>query len=141
MKGWPCSDIYKFRQNAAGMKIFNEAERDGDTFTVRKMLSTAGAQSLINYQDASGSTPLYCAAYNRHAFVTKRHKASQRSSQSVTKRHARIATLIRNTKQKCAKDVLLQASPEKIKKQQEDADRPMRQLLEEDEKAGQGGHA
>ena len=48
--------------------------------------------------------------------------------------HARIATLIRNTRQKGAKDVLLQTSPEKIKKQQEDADRAMRELLEEEEK-------
>ncbi len=45
-----------------------------------------------------------------------------------------IATLIRNTTQKGAKDVLVQASAEKIKKQQEDADRAMRELLEEDEK-------
>jgi hypothetical protein len=48
--------------------------------------------------------------------------------------HAAIATLIRNTKQKGAKDVLPQACTEKIKKQQEDADRAMRELLEEDEK-------
>ena len=51
--------------------------------------------------------------------------------------HAGIAwrsTQIRNTKKKGAKNVLLQASPEKIKKQQEDADRAMRELLEEDEK-------
>jgi hypothetical protein len=32
------------------------------------------------------------------------------------------------------KDTMLQASPEKIKKQQEDADRAMRELLKEDEK-------
>jgi ubiquitin len=47
--------------------------------------------------------------------------------------HAAIATLIRKTRQKGASDVLPQASPEKIKKQQEDADRAMRELLEEDE--------
>jgi ubiquitin C len=47
--------------------------------------------------------------------------------------HAAIATLIRNTQQKGAKDVL-QASREKFKKKQEDADRAMRELLEEDEK-------
>jgi hypothetical protein len=49
-----------------------------------------------------------------------------------------IATLIRNTKQKDAvrviKDVLLLASPEKIKKQHEDADRAMRELLEQEVK-------
>ena len=54
-----------------GKVIFHEAARDGDTATVRKMLSTAGAQSLINYQDASGATPLYIAAHNGHASVTK----------------------------------------------------------------------
>jgi hypothetical protein len=48
--------------------------------------------------------------------------------------HAAIATLIRNTKQKGVKDVLLQASPDKIQKQQVDADRAMRELLEEGEK-------
>ena len=42
--------------------------------------------------------------------------------------------LIRNTKQKSTKDVLLQASPEKIKKQQEDADRAFKELFEEDKK-------
>ena len=52
--------------------------------------------------------------------------------------HASIATLIRNKKQKGAvramKDVLLLTSPEKTKKLQEDADRAMKELLEEDEK-------
>jgi serine/threonine protein kinase len=52
--------------------------------------------------------------------------------------HARIATLIRNKKLKSAdrgrKDTLLQASPEKIKKQQEDADSAMKELLEEEDK-------
>ena len=38
------------------------AARDGDTVTVRTLLSAAGALSLINTQDASGATPLYCAA-------------------------------------------------------------------------------
>ncbi len=44
---------------------------DGDTVTVRKMLSTAGAQSLINYQDTLGATPLLTAAANGHESVTK----------------------------------------------------------------------
>ena len=47
---------------------------------------------------------------------------------------AAIDTLIRNKKEKGAKDVLLQVRPEKIKKQQEHADRVMKELLEEDEK-------
>ena len=56
------------------------AVRDGDTVTVSKMLSTAGAQSLINYQHALGdtplltalgATPLLAAAANGHVDVTK----------------------------------------------------------------------
>ncbi len=47
--------------------------------------------------------------------------------------HAAIATLIQDRKQTGAKDVLLQASPEKIKTQQEDADRAMKELLEAEE--------
>ena len=31
----------------------------------------AGAQSFINYLDASGATPLYAASQNGHASVTK----------------------------------------------------------------------
>ncbi len=54
-------------------------------------------------------------------------------------RHAQIATLIRSKKQKGAgsvrKEALPQASPEEIKKKQKDADRAMRELLEEEEKA------
>ena len=37
------------------------AALDGDAETVSKMLSTAGAQSLINYQHALGDTPLLTA--------------------------------------------------------------------------------
>ena len=52
---------------------------------------------------------------------------------------ARIATLIRNINHTGAdrtmKDALLQACPEQIKKQQDDADRAMKDLLEEKEKA------
>jgi hypothetical protein len=44
---------------------------DGDTVTVRKILSTEGAQSLINYQDSFGATPLLAAAANGHEVVTK----------------------------------------------------------------------
>ena len=49
-----------------------------------------------------------------------------------------IAKLIRNKKHKSAdrgkKDGLLQARPEEIKKQQEDADRVMKEFLEEEDK-------
>ena len=47
------------------------AARDGDTVTVRTLLSTAGAQSWINYQDENGATPLSIAAFNGHASVTE----------------------------------------------------------------------
>ncbi len=72
--------------------LFINAARDGDTEAVRTLLSAADAQSLMNYQDASGATPLYkacsalsgwtddhkdgytplfIAAANGHASVTK----------------------------------------------------------------------
>jgi ankyrin repeat protein len=42
-----------------GMQLFHAA-CDGDTRTVATLLSTAGAQSFINYQQAaSGATPLH----------------------------------------------------------------------------------
>jgi ankyrin repeat protein len=94
--------------------------------TVRTLLSTAGALSLINTQDASGATPLHLAAQSVHAGVTE--QLIVRSGLTALQAaqhggHAAIATLIRNTTKKCAKDVLLQAGPEKIKKKQKDADR------------------
>ena len=47
------------------------AARDGDTVSVNKMLSTAGAQSLINYKNALGTTALMFAAGKGHECVTK----------------------------------------------------------------------
>ena len=47
------------------------ALRHGDTVTVRKMLSTAGAQSWIDYQSDLGYTPLYIAALLNHASITE----------------------------------------------------------------------
>ena len=45
--------------------------RDGDTVAVRALLSSAGAQSFINYkEETSGVTPRSCAARNGHAAVT-----------------------------------------------------------------------
>jgi hypothetical protein len=45
-----------------GIDLFNIA-RDGDRAIVRTLLSSAGAQSLINYQEEmSGSSPLQVAA-------------------------------------------------------------------------------
>ena len=54
--------------------LLRDAARDGDTVTVRTLLSAAGAQSLMNYQDANGSTPLHMAAENAHDSVTKQLK-------------------------------------------------------------------
>jgi len=51
--------------------LYHAAVRDRDTVTVRTMLPSAGAQSLINYQDATGLPPLVVAAHNGHASVTK----------------------------------------------------------------------
>ncbi len=58
----------------------------------------------------------------------------------VTEHHGHVgfATLIRTKKHQSAdrgkKDILLQASPEEIKKHQEDADRVMKEFLEEEDK-------
>ena len=48
-----------------------EAARDGDAAKVSTLLSTQGAQSFINYQDAQGATPLFLAARHGHAAVTE----------------------------------------------------------------------
>jgi hypothetical protein len=45
------------------------AARDGDTVSVSKMLSTAGAQSLINYKNTLGTTVLMFAAGMGHESV------------------------------------------------------------------------
>ena len=43
-----------------GQQLF-EAARDGDAAKFSTLLSTPGAQSFINYQDAHGNTPLHFA--------------------------------------------------------------------------------
>jgi ankyrin repeat protein len=48
-----------------------EAARDGDAAKVSTLMSTQGAQSFINYQDADGVAPLYATAYLGHAAVTE----------------------------------------------------------------------
>ena len=48
-----------------------EAAADGDAAKVRTLLSTQGAQSFINYQDALGNTPLHAAASNGDEVITK----------------------------------------------------------------------
>ena len=42
--------------------LLRDAARDGDTVTVRTLLFAAGAQSLMNYTDENGSTPLHIAS-------------------------------------------------------------------------------
>jgi hypothetical protein len=44
-----------------GQQIY-AAAGDGDAAKVSTLLSTQGAQSFINYQDAHGATPLVSAA-------------------------------------------------------------------------------
>jgi hypothetical protein len=50
------------------LRVWDNA-RDGDTANVGTLLSTAGAQSLINYQSATGAIPLHLAASNGHAIA------------------------------------------------------------------------
>ena len=47
-----------------------EAASHGDTSTVLTLLSSEGVQSFINYQDATGTTPLNMAARRGHVPVT-----------------------------------------------------------------------
>ena len=47
------------------------ALRHGDTVTVRNMLSTAGAQSWIDWQSDLGYTPLYIAALLNQPSITE----------------------------------------------------------------------
>ena len=47
------------------------ASRDVDTVTVRTLLSTAGVLPLINTQDTSGTTSLYCVVFKGHTVVAK----------------------------------------------------------------------
>jgi ankyrin repeat protein len=51
--------------------VFFLALRDGDTVTVRKMLSTADTQSWIDYQSDLGYTPLYIAALLNQPSITE----------------------------------------------------------------------
>jgi ankyrin repeat protein len=51
--------------------VFFLALRHGDTVTVRNMLSTAGAQSWIDWQSDLGYTPLYIAALLNQPSITE----------------------------------------------------------------------
>jgi ubiquitin len=103
------------------------------------------ARCIINLQQENGATPLHIATREGHAAVVQlllsarcnvdlQAKGGLTALQAAQRAgHAGIATLIRK-REKDAKDVLLQASTQKIKEQQKDVDRAMRELLEEDEK-------
>ena len=53
-----------------GQQLWSAAGH-GEDGEVRRLLSTEGAQSFINYQGARGSTPLHVAAINGLEAVTK----------------------------------------------------------------------
>ncbi len=53
-----------------GQQLY-EAACIGDAAKVGTLLSTQGAQSFINYQNAHGYTPLYVAAIQGQAVVTE----------------------------------------------------------------------
>ncbi len=54
------------------MLLINAA-RDGDTVTVKTLLSAADAKSFMNYQDGNGATPLYKHGYTLQGW-TDDHK-------------------------------------------------------------------
>jgi len=115
------------------------------------------ARCNVDLQAINGATPLHAAASPGHAAVTTQllvarcnvdlqtYKGFTALQFAEVQGHAGIATLIRNEKLKSAdrgkKDTLQQTSPEEIKKQQEDADRAMKELLEEKVKAAAGAGA
>ena len=54
-------DLFTRASRLTGRQLYNAAE-EGQTATVRALLSTPGSQSVINWQDSDGRTPLYIAA-------------------------------------------------------------------------------
>jgi hypothetical protein len=61
--------------------------RDGDTVTVRKMLSTADAQSWIDYQSDLGYTPIYIAALLNQPSITEQLIEARCNVASRIERH------------------------------------------------------
>jgi ankyrin repeat protein len=59
------------RVNAAYGRQLLDAAHDGDSATVRRLLSAPQAYSFINYQDEDGITPLHFAVQQEHAAVAK----------------------------------------------------------------------
>ena len=54
-----------------------EAARDGHAAKVSTLLSTHGAKSFINFQNAQGITPLHAAAFGGHEAVTEKLLAAR----------------------------------------------------------------
>ena len=54
-----------------------DAARDGDAAKVSTLLSTQGAESLINCQNSRGATPLHAAAWHGREAVTKQLLAAR----------------------------------------------------------------
>ena len=104
-----------------------EAVRNDNTAKVSMLLCTHIAQSFINYQDAHGATPLYIAAAQGHAFVTKQLLAAHCNVDlqdnnglaalqlAEEEGHAGIATLIRNTKGKGVRMFYCRSDPRRSK--------------------------
>jgi hypothetical protein len=102
--------------------------------TVTKLLLEARCN--VGLQDENGWTPRRIAAVSGSQWYNGLISLQLAERQGHT---ARIASLIRNINHNGAdrtmKDALLQACLEHINKQQDDADRAMKDLLEEEEKA------
>ena len=83
----------RWRQHRQERMLLTDAARDGDTVTVRTLLSAADAQSLMNYQDEYGNTPLHMAVQVGHASVTKQliEAGQQRAQRAQYLRRLRLS--------------------------------------------------
>jgi ankyrin repeat protein len=76
----------------AGQQLWNAAHH-GDAAKVGTLLSTQGAQSFMDYQEALGITPLHMAAGQGHVAVSKQLIAARcnvnlQTEQGITSIHA-----------------------------------------------------
>jgi hypothetical protein len=140
----------------AGRELPAPQERksgSGNAMTGQQLWNAAAYVMQLGFgrfQYKNGYMPLHFSAEMGLRAVTKQLLAARcnvgiqddndRTALQVAERqgYAGIATLIRNKKHKNAdsgkKDTLVQASPAQTKKQQEDADRAMKELLQEEDK-------
>jgi hypothetical protein len=135
------------QQKNGGTPVYFAAGNGYETVTEQLI---AARCNVDLQEDKYGNTALHIASLNGYDAVTKLLIASRcnvdlqankgATALQVAERHGhtRIASLIRKNKHKSAdrgkKDALPQASPQEIKKRQEDADRAMKELLEEEDK-------